>query len=119
MEMEFCLTKYKVLIEVYKKAHFLVLQSGSFEGWPKVVAEAMFWGCLPLAIPTSVVPQMLDNGNRGLLLTANIEQDINNIVALIQDEIVYQQKAQAAMDWSRKYTLDIFEAEIVKLIETK
>jgi glycosyltransferase involved in cell wall biosynthesis len=107
------------LIEVYKKAHFLVLQSGSFEGWPKVVAEAMFWGCLPLAIPTSVVPQMLDNGNRGLLLTANIEQDINNIVALIQDEIVYQQKAQAAKDWSRKYTLDIFETEIEKLIETK
>jgi hypothetical protein len=52
-------------------------------------------------------------------LTANIEQDINNIVALIQDEIVYQQKAQAAKDWSRKYTLDIFETEIEKLIETK
>lgn len=107
------------LIEVYKNAHFLVLQSGSFEGWPKVVAESMFWGCVPLAIPTSVVPQMLDNGNRGLLLTADFEEDIKNILALIQDENLYQQKAKAAMDWSRKYTLDIFEAEILKLMETK
>lgn len=107
------------LIEVYKNAHFLVLQSGSFEGWPKVVAESMFWGCVPLAIPTSVVPQMLDKGSRGLLLTANFKEDIKNIIALIQDENLYQQKAQAAMDWSRKYTLDIFETQILKLMETK
>lgn len=107
------------LKEVYKNAHFLVLQSGSFEGWPKVVAESMFWGCLPLAIPTSVVPQMLDNGKRGLLLTANIEQDVKTIKALINDNRLYQQKGQAAMDWSRNYTLTIFEEEIKKLIETK
>lgn len=104
------------LIKVYKRSHFLVLQSGSFEGWPKVVAESMFWGCVPLAIPTSVVPQMLDNGNRGLLLTGNLEVDINNISAIIKDNALYQQMATSAYDWSRKYTLDVFEMEIEKVV---
>ena len=107
------------LKEVYKNAHFLVLQSGSFEGWPKVVAESMFWGCVPLAIPTSVVPQMLDNGSRGLLLSGNIELDLKAISALISNNELYQQKGQAAMAWSRNYTLTIFEEEIQKLIDTK
>jgi glycosyltransferase involved in cell wall biosynthesis len=107
------------LIEVYKKTHFLVLQSGSFEGWPKVVAESMFWGCVPLAIPTSVVPQMLDGGKRGLLLTANLEVDIDNITIIIKDNVLYEQKATEALAWSRKYTLDVFEEEIEKLIDTK
>ena len=105
------------LIDVYKKSHFLVLQSGSFEGWPKVVAESMFWGCVPLAIPTSVVPQMLDKENRGLLLTGNLEIDLKNISILINDNLLYQQKANAAMIWSRKYTLDVFEDEIQKLMK--
>ncbi len=106
------------LIEVYKNSHFLVLQSGSFEGWPKVVAESMFWGCLPLAIATSVVPQMLDNGSRGLLLKGNLEVDVNNITAIIKDNVLYQQMATAAVDWSRKYTLDVFEEEIQKLLRS-
>jgi glycosyltransferase involved in cell wall biosynthesis len=107
------------LIEVYKSSHFLVLQSGSFEGWPKVVAESMFWGCVPLAIPTSVVPQMLDNGNRGLLLTGILSVDLKNIIGIINDNRLYQQMANAALTWSRKYTLDVFEDEIQKLLETK
>ncbi|MFM9826058.1 glycosyltransferase, partial [Flavobacterium sp.] len=107
------------LIEVYKRSHFLVLQSGSFEGWPKVVAESMFWGCLPLAIPTSVVPQMLDNGNRGLLLTADLEVDIKNITEIINNSFLYEQKANAAQIWSRKFTLDVFEEDIKRLIRNK
>lgn len=106
----------KDLIDFYRNSHFLILQSGSFEGWPKVVAESMFWGCVPLAIPTSVVPQMLDNGNRGLLLTGNFQKDLDNIANLIQNNDLYQQKANSALIWSRNYTLDKFENEIKKLI---
>jgi len=107
------------LMEVYKRSHFLVLQSGSFEGWPKVVAESMFWGCVPLAIPTSVVPQMLDKGNRGLLLSGNLERDVHNISILVKDNAAYQQMATSALEWSRTYTLDVFEEEIGKLLMTK
>jgi hypothetical protein len=76
----------------------------------------MFWGCVPLAIPTSVVPQMLDKGSRGLLLTGILEVDINNIKNIINNNELYQQMAHDALTWSRKYTLDVFENEIKKLM---
>jgi glycosyltransferase involved in cell wall biosynthesis len=55
------------LKEAYQKAHFLILPSQS-EGWPKAVAEAMFFGCIPISTPVSCVPWMLGEGERGVLL---------------------------------------------------
>lgn len=105
----------EIVKRAYQQSHFVILPSES-EGWPKAIAEGMFWGCVPLAISTSVVPQMLDSGNRGLLLTGNLEVDVANITAIIKDNVLYQQMASAACDWSRKYTLDVFEEEIEKLL---
>ncbi len=51
------------LIKAYQKSHFLILPSQS-EGWPKAVAEAMFWGAIPLVTPISCVPWMIDHGQK-------------------------------------------------------
>lgn len=107
-------TKYTVL-KAYQSAHFLILPSKS-EGWPKVVAEAMFWGCLPVSTKVSCVPYMLDFGNRGLMLTMDLENDVNNLMELILNKESYQYKVGKAVQWSRKYTLDLFEEEIKKLL---
>lgn len=50
--------KHEVLKEAYKNSHFLILASKS-EGWPKAVAEAMFFGCITVATGVSCVPWML------------------------------------------------------------
>lgn len=99
----------------YKKSHFLLLPSKS-EGWPKVVAEAMFWGCVPIATPISCVSNMLDNENRGLLLEMNLESDVKKIENLISEQKEFQIKSDLAKKWSRNYTLDRFETEIQKLL---
>jgi glycosyltransferase involved in cell wall biosynthesis len=88
------------------------------EGWPKVVAEGMFWGCLPIASKVSCVPNMLANGNRGLLLDMNLEGDANKIITLLQDNNLYQEKVNNAIQWSRQYTLDVFENEIKQLLQS-
>ena len=106
-----------VVRNAYQKSHFLVLPSKS-EGWPKVVAEAMFWGCVPISSSVSCVPNMLDNGNRGILLSLEIEKDTASIFDLLQNEQSYFEKSLAAENWSRKYTLDTFEAEIKKLLQS-
>jgi glycosyltransferase involved in cell wall biosynthesis len=46
------------LKQAYKDSHFLILASKS-EGWPKAVAEGMFFGCIPVATAVSCVPWML------------------------------------------------------------
>jgi glycosyltransferase involved in cell wall biosynthesis len=110
----------------YKNSHFVVLPSQS-EGWPKAIAEGMFWGCVPIATAVSCVPQMLDFGKRGLLLSmtrelcsnrrSNLENDTKQIASLLDNESDFERTRNEASDWSRKYTLDKFEEEIEKLLE--
>jgi glycosyltransferase involved in cell wall biosynthesis len=103
------------VLAAYKKAHFLILASKS-EGWPKVVAEAMFWGCVPLASIVSCVPTMLDNGERGILLELDIDKDGEQVASLISNPILFYEMAEKAAAWSRTYTLEKFESEIIALL---
>jgi glycosyltransferase involved in cell wall biosynthesis len=106
----------ETLKQAYLANHFVVLPSLS-EGWPKVVAEAMFWGCLPIASSVSCVPNMLDKGKRGMLLEMNLDKDVKQIEALLTDENDFKNKISKAITWSRNYTLDVFEEEIKKMVQ--
>ena len=101
--------------KAYSESHFLMLPSKS-EGWPKAVAEAMFWGCLPISTAVSCVESMLDGGNRGILLNRNLETDVEEISNIIKNEKEYHEKVLNAVKWSRRYTLDFFEQEIKLLL---
>ena len=103
--------------KAYCENHFVVLPSLS-EGWPKVVAEGMFWGCLPIVSRVSCVPNMLKNGKRGLLIDLKLNQDVQNIEQILKDENLYQDKVNKAIRWSRKFTMDVFEAEIKLLLKS-
>ncbi len=105
----------KTIKKAYQNAHFLLFISKS-EGWPKVVAEAMFWGCLPISSSVSCIPYMLDNGNRGAIVTANTTEIVLVIEKYLKNKIKYQEQIKKAMDWSRKFTLEKFEMEIKKLV---
>lgn len=106
----------EVIQQALCKAHFVCLPSQS-EGWPKAVAEGMFWGAIPWATPVSCVPQMLDEGRRGLLLTLDMDRDLDHIKQLCTNPNALRQQAQQAMEWSRQYTLDAFEMAIRKLMQ--
>lgn len=99
----------------FMESHFLIFVSDS-EGWPKVVAEAMWWGCIPITTPVSCVPQMLGNGERGFLTEKNsfkiynlIEESLNNL-----DHLSIM--SNNGLEWARKFTLEKFEDEIKDLI---
>lgn len=106
----------ETLKKAYQQSHFVILPSKS-EGWPKAVAKAMFWGAVPLATPVSCVSDMLDNGNRGLLLQMSLEKDAAKINELINNNIDFEKKSKAASNWSQNYTLELFETEIQKLLQ--
>lgn len=101
--------------KAYNEAHFLILASKS-EGWPKVVAEAMFWGCVPISTSVSCVSNMLETGNRGILLTLDVEKDAEQVLALLNNKSEYEKMSQQAVIWSRQYTVEKFDNEIKALI---
>ena len=104
-----------VLQLAYQESHFVVLPSVS-EGWPKAIAEGMFWGCVPLATAVSCVPDMLGFGQRGILLDKNIAIDASKIALLLRHKEGYNAMQKAAFSWSQNYTIDVFEAEIKKML---
>jgi glycosyltransferase involved in cell wall biosynthesis len=106
----------EVLKNAYRQSHFVILPSKS-EGWPKAVAEAMFWAAVPVATAVSCVPYMLDYGNRGVLLTMDLEKDARAISELIRNPLDFKNKSAAAMNWSGRYTLERFETEIQKMLQ--
>jgi glycosyltransferase involved in cell wall biosynthesis len=99
----------------YQNSHFVILPSKS-EGWPKAIAEGMFWGCVPVATAVSCVPFMLDYGERGVLLQMILEEDIQQLETILNNEKAFGSKREKALEWSQKYTLDVFEDEIKKML---
>lgn len=104
------------LKKAYQSSHFLLLPSKS-EGWPKAVAEAMFWGCVPVTTAVSCTPKMVNFGERGILLQMNLEADAENISQLITDQNAFLEKSKKAMFWSQKFTTDYFAAAIKQLLD--
>ena len=105
----------EIIKKAYQKSHLVILPSRS-EGWPKAIAEGMFWSCVPVATKVSCLPSMLDYGNRGILLEMDLDKDVNMIKEIISDEKTFLIKSRLAMQWSQNYTTDLFENEIKKLL---
>lgn len=103
--------------QAYQKSHFVILPSES-EGWPKVIAEGMFWGCVPLSTSVSCVPFMLDKGKRGVMLEMNLEKDVLQIEAVLNNQPLFDTMQKRGSEWSRKYTIDLFEKEIKRLLQS-
>jgi glycosyltransferase involved in cell wall biosynthesis len=117
MEVELLGNQSKDIVQkAYQDSHFVVLPSDS-EGWPKAIAEGMFWGCVPVVTRVSCVPFMLDQGKRGVLLAMNLEKDAKQIEMLLDAPTHFDIKSENASDWSRNYTLDVFEREIMDLLK--
>lgn len=106
---------FETIKKAYQNNHFVILPSKS-EGWPKAIAEGMFWGCIPVATKVSCVPFMLDYGSRGILLEMDLNNDVTQIEAVIKNKDVFSEKSKLSEKWSQIYTLDFFENEIKKLL---
>ena len=102
----------------FMQAHFLFFFSQN-EGWPKVVAEAMFLGCFPITTTISCLPYMLDNNERGHLI--NVDDTEDEIMSIVESYIsnpdLYNKKLEKALTWSQEFTVEKFEDEIEKLLD--
>jgi glycosyltransferase involved in cell wall biosynthesis len=103
--------------QALKSKHFLILASKS-EGWPKAVAEAMFFGVIPISTSISCVPYMLDYERRGLLIEPELDSVITKINKLLKAPKTLIRMSILASNWSQKYTLEVFEEEIIKLLRS-
>ena len=106
------------VFEIYKKSHFILLPSDS-EGFPKVIAEAMNYGCIPIVSDISSIGQYVNEKNGFLVKPINSEQLLDAIktaVSRTEDEL-----NKMAMDCylvSSKFTFKIYLKKIQEQILT-
>ncbi|KJD33415.1 glycosyl transferase [Tamlana nanhaiensis] len=105
-----------VIKTALNEAHFLILPSKS-EGWPKALAEAMFFGTIPISTSISCVPFMLNYGKRGILINPDVASAVEKIDSFLNKPEELQEMSKLASKWSQSYTLNTFETEIVKLLQ--
>lgn len=106
-----------VLKECLLNAHFTILPSKS-EGWPKAIAEGMFFGAIPISTKISCLPWILGFGNRGILIEPDVESALKSIATILgEGEDYLNDMSKKAQDWSQQYTVDRLEDEIKKIVQ--
>ena len=104
------------LARAYQRAGFVFLLSQS-EGWPKAVAEGMFWGAIPIATPVSCVPWMLGDGQRGILVKPDATLVAAEILVAMTDHRRLVFMSREGQRWSRNYTTERFREAIGELLQ--
>ncbi|WP_370392200.1 glycosyltransferase [uncultured Winogradskyella sp.] len=69
------------LFKIYEASHFFIMPTTASEGFPKVIAEAMNFGCLPVVSNISSIGQYVMDGNNGFLISPIDEGHVMKVIA--------------------------------------
>lgn len=104
-----------VIKDAVQKAHFTILPSKS-EGWPKAIAEGMFFGAIPISTRISCLEWILGEGQRGILIDTDLETAVEEIFKTLNEADLHEM-SKKALDWAQQYTLDRLNLEMKKALE--
>jgi len=79
------------VFDIYKQSHVFLLPSTASEGFPKVIAEAMCFGCIPLVSEVSSITQYVKHQENGLVINpataTELKKQIEKLFTLNDKEI--------------------------------
>jgi glycosyltransferase involved in cell wall biosynthesis len=58
----------KKVFEIFKKSHVFLFPSTASEGFPKVIAEALCFGCVPIVSSVSAIGHYIKNKKNGIVI---------------------------------------------------
>ena len=99
--------------EIYIKSHAIVLPSAS-EGFPKVIAEALNFGCLPVVSDVSGISNYIKDGQNGYLLKEiskeAVVHQLKNIINLSAQD--YIEMINFERDTIKKFTFSYYNSRV-------
>mgnify|MGYP000471747660 CR=1 FL=1 len=105
------------VLEIYKTCHFIILPSKS-EGFPKVIGEAMNYGCVPLISKISCIDQYIHHKQNGFLIHPINQKTITNILeaSLCITNTTYRNMIKENYLLAKKFTYGYYEHQLVTKI---
>ena len=108
----------KKLNEIYSRCHIIILPSKS-EGFPKVIAEAISYGCVPIVTNVGSISHYINENNGVLLKTRSSEKLKNAIEHLLNDRMNLRMLSENGSKIANLFTFEHYNEKIKKYIINK
>ncbi|MBW7912621.1 MAG: glycosyltransferase family 4 protein [Taibaiella sp.] len=102
------------LNKLYADAHLLILPSSS-ESFPKVVAEAAAYGCIPVTTSLSAITRQITDGINGFLMTDNSPGSITQTINRVADNTELSVISHNAIEMSKLFTYERFRQQMARV----
>ncbi|RDK84828.1 glycosyltransferase [Marinirhabdus gelatinilytica] len=108
------LSRNKVF-DIYRESQFLLLPSTASEGFPKVIAEGMNFGCVPIVSNVSSIGQYI-NPKNGFVLEETSTEVLQKLLeeAMLQTHEELKKKAKEGYVTAAKFTFAHYNQRILK-----
>ncbi|HEY9167854.1 MAG TPA: glycosyltransferase family 4 protein [Lutibacter sp.] len=95
----------EAIVEIYNACHFIILPSKS-EGFPKVIGEAMNYGCIPIVSNVSCIGQYIANKKNGFLIEPLSSVKLKTIIeeSIFMDPAFFKEMIETNFSLSEKFT---------------
>ncbi len=97
------ITRKESIEHVYENSHVLVLTSES-EGFPKVISEAMAFGCVPIVTAVGAIPEVLIHGEQAMLTDPMkcVDETVHCLSSLLEDHTQYETLSKNAYLYAKE-----------------
>jgi glycosyltransferase involved in cell wall biosynthesis len=103
--------------DIYKRSHAILLPSAS-EGFPKVIAEALNYGCIPLVSNVSSVSHYITDVQNGFLMkdltAASLKVCLLQLLTLEQP--TYKQMASNSLEFINRFSYAYYNQQLLKAV---
>lgn len=99
--------------KIYAKCDYIILPSKN-EGFPKVIGEAMNYGCIPIVSNVSCIGQYIKHKENGLLIEPNTEERLLELINESLNSTQNERRNWTLLNYemSQKFTYDYYNEQI-------
>ena len=85
----------------------ILCMTSAFEGFPMVLPEAMYYGCVPIVFESfSSIKEIIDHGKNGLLVSPfDIEEYVNKLLLIMDNKELRDNMAAEALRKSKEFSI--------------
>ncbi len=106
------------LTDIFSKCHLILLPTSASEGFPKVLAEAANFGCVPAVSNISSIPDYISDKN-GFVWTPAAESFADFFTRILSDKAPLQEKAYQAYEFAEDFTYEFYINKLKTKILTR
>lgn len=103
---------------IYKESHFFLMPTTASEGFPKVIAEASNFGCVPLVSDVSAIAQYVKHQKNGLIITPTTTEGLAEQLRYIfeMDNLEFQNLLNNNESFVEKFTFTYYNTRVLNEI---